>query len=80
MTHVTDRDPDDLTGDAPVFTLLIKVRKNGAMSVEGDIYQQKYAIMVLDAAAQSIKSHNARRKIENGGLVIPSHDMPTLGG
>jgi hypothetical protein len=70
------RDPDDIHGDAVVFALEIKVRRNGAMSVAGGIQNEQYALAVLDAARQSIKSHNARGKIEGTGLIVPSSDTP----
>jgi len=69
------KDPDDLHGDDIVFSLRIDVRRNGAMSVAGNINHEAYALAVLDEARQSIKSHNSKTRIgEGGGLVIPSHD------
>lgn len=73
-------DPDDLHGDAVVFALEIKVRRCGAMSVAGNIKDVTYALAVLDAARQSVKSHNARQAIEGEGLLIPPHDLPAWGG
>jgi len=71
------RDPDDLHGDAVVFALEIKVRRNGAMSVAGSIFEEAYALAALDAAKQSIKDHNARRRLDQGGsVIVPPHDTP----
>lgn len=71
------RDPDNLFDDGTIFRLEIRVRRNGAMSVAGDILQEAYALQVLDAAKQTIKDHNARRKLANGGkAIVPAHDTP----
>ena len=71
---MSSRDPDDLHGDAPVAVLEIKVRRNGAMSVAGCIGDLPYALAMLDAAKDSVRNYHARRRIENGGLVIPAKD------
>ncbi len=68
------KDPDDLHGDDIVFSLRIDVRRNGAMSVAGNINHEAYALAVLDEARQSIKSHNSKTRIGEGGLIIPPHD------
>lgn len=71
------RDPDDLHGDSTVFMLEIRVRRNGAMSVAGDIHSHDYALSVLDAAKQTLKDSRARRAIAGGArLVVPAHDTP----
>lgn len=70
-------DPDDLHGDAVVFAIEIKVRRNGAMSVAGSIGEEAYALAVLDAAKQSVKAHNARHALaQPAGLIVPAHDTP----
>jgi hypothetical protein len=72
-------DPDDLHGDAVVAYLSIKVRRNGAMSVEGCIYQEKYALAMLDTARDCIRRQNDRKRIEDaGGLLIPAHDTALM--
>lgn len=60
-----DARDDDVTAE-----LRIQVRRNGAMSVAGCIQQEAYAIAMLDAARESIRSHN-RRQINGGGLILP---------
>lgn len=71
------RDPDDLHGDSVVFALEIKVRRNGAMSVAGSIFEEAYALAVLDAAKQSIKNHNAQRRLGLGeAVIVPPSDTP----
>lgn len=69
------RDPDDLHGDQTVAVIEIRVRRNGAMSVAGDINNEAYALAMLDNARDSIRNHNARRRIgERGGVIIPAKD------
>jgi hypothetical protein len=68
------RDPDDLYGDSTVFLLEIRVRRNGAMSVAGDIYDLPYALAVLDNAKDSIRSHHARLH-QNDILIVPPNDV-----
>lgn len=61
--------------DEVVAELVIRVCRNGAMSVAGCIHQEAYALAMLDSARQSIKSHNARQIINGGGqLILPAHD------
>lgn len=67
------RDPDALFDDATVFLLEIRVRRNGNMSVAGDINNEKYALAVLDAAKDSVRRHSSRI---SSGLIIPAKDMP----
>jgi hypothetical protein len=70
-------DPDDLHGDAVVAYLAIKVRRNGAMSVEGCIYEERYALAMLDTARDTIRRQNSRQRLEDG-LIIPAHDTALL--
>ena len=75
----TAQDPDDLYGDAVIFELQIKVRRNGAMSVAGHIENKDYALACLEAAKDSVRNHHARKQIETkGGVVIPANDAPTF--
>jgi hypothetical protein len=61
------KDPDALHDDAVTDYLLIAVRRNGAMSVEGCINNEPYALAMLDNARDTVKNHNARRRIGMGG-------------
>ena len=65
-------DPDDLYGDAVVAILEIKVRRNGSMSVAGSINDESYAIAMLDAAKDSVRSYNKRHR---EALIIPAKDL-----
>lgn len=72
------KDPDDLHGDAPVAQLIITVRRNGAMSVEGCIEELVYAKAMLDAAKDSLNNYHARKQIHRGGLLIPGNETPRI--
>ena len=50
-----------------VAQLVISVRRNGAMSVAGCIHEEAYALAMLESARDVVKSHNARRRINEGG-------------
>ena len=74
------KDQDDLYGDSIVCAITISVRRNGSMSVSGNINDEAYSMAMLDAAKQSLKNHHARMKIENGkGFIMPSYDNPISG-
>jgi hypothetical protein len=69
-----DKDPDALYDDDVVARLVIAVRRNGAMSVEGCINDEPYALAMLDNAKDTIKSHNMRRRMSLGGkIIIPAN-------
>lgn len=71
------KDPDDLYGDEPVAIIRIAVRRNGAMSVEGCINDERYALAMLDAAKDSVRNHNARQRMQRvGGLILPANETP----
>ena len=70
------KDPDDLHGDEPVAVLTIAIRRNGAMSCSGCIDNLDLALAMLDAAKDSIRNHNARQHVVNGGLILPANETP----
>ena len=77
LRRESSKDPDDVHGDSTVFTLQIRVRRNGAMSVAGDIYQLNYALSVLEAAKDSLCGYHARQKLAGGdALIVPASDTP----
>lgn len=64
--------PELREGDV-MAELVIRVRRDGAMSVSGSIHEEVYALAMLDAARDSIRGHHARQKLNHGGAVlIPS--------
>ena len=59
-----------LRDDQVLATITVRVHRSGAMSVSGDISDEKFALTLIDAARDSVKSHHLRNK---GSLIIPSH-------
>lgn len=56
--------------DADVMAQLsITVYRSGAMSVAGDIHDEKFALSLIDAARDSVRSHHLRK---HGELIIPA--------
>ncbi len=49
--------------------LVVTVYRSGAMSVAGDIHDENFALSMIDAARDSVKSHHLRQK---GRLLIPA--------
>lgn len=72
------RDPDDLYGDATVFMLEIRCRRNGNMSVAGNIEDEKYAIAVLEQAKDTVRSYHARRRTGQT-IIVPGKDLSLPG-
>lgn len=69
------RDPDDLYGDQTVAVIEVRVRRNGSMSVAGSINDEAYAVAMLQHAIDSVRDHNARKRLgERGGLLIAPKD------
>lgn len=69
MSNDYTRDPDDLYGDEKVVVLEISVRRNGSMSVAGDINNLAYALQMLDEARQILKRHHSREV----NIIVPPH-------
>lgn len=55
--------------DVPIAQLQITIYRSGAMSVAGAIQDENFALTMIDAARDSIKSHHLRQK---GHLLIPA--------
>ncbi|MTV64686.1 hypothetical protein, partial [Streptococcus pneumoniae] len=54
--------------DADVMAqVTITVYRSGAMAVSGDIHDQNFALSLIDAARESVKSHHLRK---HGELII----------
>lgn len=68
MIH--SQDSDDLYGDAVIARIEITCRRNGAMSVAGNIDNLHYALAMLDNARDAIKSKHARKIAGNGGCKV----------
>lgn len=65
------RDLDALYDDAIVCVLKIAVRRNGSLSIEGSIDDERYALSMLDHAKDAVRNHHARRS----ALIIPARDI-----
>ena len=63
----TDRPDDDL---AVVAEINLRLRRNGALSVEGAIGDKAFALALLDNARDAIM-----RQIPASGLLIPGNDV-----
>jgi hypothetical protein len=49
--------------------LTITVYRSGAMAVAGDIHDETFALSLIDAARDSVRSHHLRK---HGELIIPA--------
>jgi hypothetical protein len=49
--------------------ITVTVFRSGAMSVAGDIHDEKFALSLIDAARDSVKSHHFRK---HGEIIIPA--------
>lgn len=54
-------------------SIVVTVYRSGAMSVSGDIHDEKFALSLIDAARDSVKSHHLRK---HGSLIIPASASP----
>lgn len=70
MGHALD--PDALYDDAPIARLEILARRNGSLSVGGDISDLNYALALLDNAKDALRNHHLRRGAQ---LITPSSDV-----
>lgn len=63
----TDRPDDDF---AVVAEINLRLRRNGAMSIEGSIGDRTFALNLLRSAIDAIE-----RQVPAGGIVVPGYDM-----
>lgn len=69
MSRGREVHPDGTLRDDEVLACLtIRVHRNGAMSVSGDISDERFALSLIDAARDSVRSHHLR---QHGQLLIP---------
>jgi len=54
--------------------ITVTVYRSGAMSVGGDIHDEKFALTLIDAARDSVHSHHLRK---HGELIIPAGSART---
>ena len=67
------KDPDDLYGDEPVAVIEIKVRRNGAGALLGASTTKSTPWQCL-MQQKTVKQHNSRNRLQNGGLIIPANE------
>ena len=72
------RDPDDLHGDSTTFLLEIRVRRNGNMSVAGNIEDEAYAVACLEQAKDTVRSYHARKRTGQA-IIVPGKDLSLPG-
>lgn len=62
--------PDgSLRDDDVMAQISVAVYRSGAMAVKGDISDEKFALTLIDAARDSVRSHHLRMKKK---LLIPA--------
>lgn len=64
-----ERADGSLRDDDVMAQITVTVYRSGAMSVAGDIHDENFALTMIDAARDSVKSHHLREK---GSLIIPA--------
>lgn len=63
--------------DPAILDITIRIHQSGAMSVSGHIEDETYALSLLDAARDSVKSYHARARLNKGqSLITPEYDTP----
>lgn len=67
---MSEQSGGELRDDDVLARITIAVHRSGAMSVAGDIHDQTFALSMIDAARDSVRSHHLRT---NGSLIIPPH-------
>ena len=73
------RDPDDIHGDSVVSEIVIRMRRNGCMSVEGSITDEMYALACLESAMDSVRAFHIRRNKESGRILVKACDTALVG-
>ncbi len=60
-----------MNNDEIVSKLTITLYRSGAISVEGNINDEKYALALLDIAKDTVLGYHTRK---DNMLVVPAHD------
>jgi hypothetical protein len=68
---MSDLPSDGMRDDDVLATIVVRVHRSGAMSVAGDIHEEQFALSMIDAARDSVRSHHLRKK---GEIIIPAHE------
>lgn len=67
---------DHERADDVMASITIRVHRDGAMSVSGNIEDEAYALALVDAARDSVINHHKRGRDLSAGLILPAHDNP----
>ena len=70
---------DDIHGDTVVASITIKMRRNGAMSVEGSITDEVYARFLLDTARDTLTNFHMQQRNGNDSIIVPAYDTALVG-
>jgi hypothetical protein len=73
------RDLDDLHGDTVVAEIVIQMRRNGCMSVQGSINDHEYAKFILDTARDTLNTYHARKRLGMDAIIVPAYDTALVG-
>jgi hypothetical protein len=80
LTGVTaGKDPDDVHGDTVVAEIVISMRRNGCMSVQGSINDHEYAKFILDTARDTLNTYHARKRLGIDSIIVPAYDTALVG-
>jgi hypothetical protein len=73
-------DLDDQFGETVVAEIVIQLRRNGAMSVAGNINDEAFGIYLIDTAKDTLRNYHARLRLgQVGGLIVPAYDTALTG-
>lgn len=73
------KDLDDIHGDTVVAEIVIQMRRNGCMSVQGSINDLEFAKYILDTARDTLNTYHARKRLGQDALIVPAYDTALVG-
>jgi hypothetical protein len=72
------KDPDDIHGETVVAEIVIQMRRNGCMSVQGSINDHEFAKYILDTARDTLDTYHARKKLGQDTIIVPAYEKKLL--
>ena len=80
LSGFTDgKDVDDIHGDTVVAEIVIQMRRNGCMSVQGSINDHEYAKYILATALDTLNGYHARKRLGQDTIIVPAYDTALVG-
>jgi hypothetical protein len=73
------KDADDIHGDTVVAEIVIQMRRNGCMSVQGSINDHEYAKFILATAMDTLSTYHARKRLGDRPIIVPAYDTALVG-